>query len=143
LEKNYQCSLCGHYYEGLETPPTKCSDCGCPMIREVARGTMDSVSPEAVAHIRKKMENCPNYDSDPKSGAQSYHKLELVREIDTSRANPKLPLERTCVQVRQRCKHCGLLYAQASIPLSRRDTFERLGILSEVQSKIPGWGRSD
>jgi hypothetical protein len=85
------------------------------------------------------MENCPNYDTDARSGAQSFHKVELIREVDVSRASTKLPPERTDVKVRERCKHCGIIYTQASIPLSRPDVLERIGILSEVESKLPGW----
>ena len=139
LDKNLQCVLCGHYWENTSTQPDQCPDCGCKMIREVEKGTMDSVSSESTAHLRKHMDNCPNYDTDPRTGAQSYHKLELVREIDVSKANPKLPPERTAVTVRDRCKHCKILYNQAGIPLSRPDIMERMGILEEVEAKLPGW----
>ncbi len=139
MEMNYQCCLCGHYWENQPHKPDQCPDCGCKMIRDVQKGTMDAVAPASVAHLKKRMENCTNYDVDAKSGAQSYHKLDLVREIDVSRANPKLPPENTAVTVRQRCRHCGLLYGQRVIPLSRRDVMEQLGILGEVESKIPGW----
>ena len=143
MDKNFQCALCGHYWERASTQPDQCPACGCKMIREVQKGTMDAVSPESTAHLRKRMENCPNYDLDTRSGAASYHKLELDREIDVSRANPKLPLDRTAVIVRERCKHCKILYNQASIPLSRPDIMHRIGILSEVQSRLAGYSPDD
>ena len=137
--KNYQCVLCGHYWENAEKQPDQCPDCGCKITREVQRDNMDSVSPASTSHLRKKMETCPNYDIDMKTGAQISHKLELEREIDVSRANPKLPLERTSVFIRERCQHCKLLYTQASIPLSRPDVMQHMGILKEVESKLKGY----
>ena len=139
LDKNYQCTLCGHYWEGVPKTPDQCPDCGCRIMREVQRDNMDSVSPASTAHLRKRMEICPNYDIDMKTGAQVSHKLELETEIDTSRANPKLPLERTGVIIRQRCSHCKLLYTQQDIPLSRPDIMQRLGILAEVESRVSGY----
>jgi predicted nucleic acid-binding Zn-ribbon protein len=138
LEKNFQCALCGHYWENVTRQPDQCPDCGCKMVREVQKGTMDSVSPESTAHLRRRMENCPNYDVDVRTGAASYHRLELDREIDLSHANLKLPPERASVIVRDRCRHCKILYNQANIPLSRPDVLERMGVLSEVESKL-GW----
>jgi hypothetical protein len=112
------------------------------MIREVEKGAMDIVAPESTTHLRKKMDKCSNYDVDPRSGAPSYHKLELEREIDVSKANPKIPLDRTNIIVRQRCIHCKLLYGQESIPLSRPDVMKRLGILEEVEDKLPGYEKA-
>jgi len=139
LEKNYQCVLCGHYFENAPRRPEQCPDCGCKQVRDVERGNMDSVNPASVAHLKRRMESCPNYDTDPKTGAQSYHKLDLAREIDVSKANLKLKPEVAAVTIRDKCSHCGILYGQAIVPLSRPDVFERMGILSEVESKIPGW----
>ena len=139
MNKNYQCTLCGHYWENVEKAPAKCADCGCTIMREVQRDNMDSVSSASTAHLRKRMETCPNYDIDMKTGAQLSHKLELEREIDVSRANPKLPLDRTAVFVRERCQHCKILYTQASIPLSRPDIMQCMGILNEVESKLNGY----
>jgi hypothetical protein len=109
------------------------------MIRDVEKGNMDTVNPSAVAHLKKKMDNCPNYDTDPRTGAQSYHKLDITREIDVTKANLKMKPEIAEVTIRDRCSHCGILYGQRAVPLSRPDVFEQMGILSEVQSKIPGW----
>ena len=139
MEKNYQCVLCGHYFENAPRRPEQCPDCGCKQIRDVERGNMDSVNPASVAHLKRKMESCPNYDTDPKTGAQSYHKLDLAREIDVSKANLKLKPEVAAVTIRDKCSHCGILYGQAIVPLSRPDVLERMGILHEVESKIPGW----
>jgi len=109
------------------------------MIRDVEKGNMDTVNPSAVAHLKRKMDNCPNYDTDPRTGAQSYHKLDLTREIDVSKASLKLKPEVAAVTIRDRCSHCGRLYNQAIIPLSRRDVFERMGIRGQVELKVPGW----
>lgn len=136
MDKNYQCTLCGHYWEKQAQTPFKCPDCGCAIMREVQRDNMDSVSPASTAHLRKKMDTCPNYDIDMKTGAQISHKLELEREVDVTRANPKLPFDRTAVFVRERCGHCKILYTQTSIPLSRPDVMQRMGILEEVTHRL-------
>jgi DNA-directed RNA polymerase subunit RPC12/RpoP len=135
---NYQCVLCGHYWEAQRERPKQCPDCGCKQIREVQKGNMDAVAPESVAHIRKKVENCWNYDVDPRSGAQSYHPLRLIQELDVTKANSKLPVEVAQVTITQRCSRCGMLYGQQIVPLSRSDILERLGLLAEVEAKTHG-----
>ena len=117
----YQCSLCGWFDENAKEPPKQCADCGCSMIREATKETLDRVDPDAVAHFKKQVKDCWNYDVNPVSGAQSRHHLDLIREIDTRNAGPHVDPEKGMIILRQRCKHCKQIYGQRFIPVTRVD----------------------
>jgi len=133
----WQCVLCGFQCpEEAEAPPKQCPDCYCPRFREVTlTQRADHPSPESVAHLKKKMENCPNYDLDPKDG-KKYHKLTLVRSIDYSKAKQSHDPKQNFLTIQERCSECNQLYSQRVVPLSRPDVLEKIGILREVEGKI-------
>jgi DNA-directed RNA polymerase subunit RPC12/RpoP len=133
----YQCALCGWFVENATEPPKQCPDCGCKMIREATKETLDRVKPDAVAHFKKQVKKCWNYDVNPLSGGQSYHDLDLERDIDTRQAGPNVDPSKGLIIVRRRCKHCKQIYGQQIIPVTRIDEFERLGILNEVRAFLP------
>lgn len=133
----YQCALCGWFDENAKEAPKQCPDCGCSMIREATKETLDRVAPDSVAHLKKEVKKCWNYDQNPVSGARSHHDLDLFREIDTSHAGPNVDPEKGMVVIRQRCKHCKQIYGQRFVPVTRLDVFESLGILGEVRAFIP------
>jgi predicted nucleic acid-binding Zn-ribbon protein len=133
----YQCALCGWFIENGTEPPKLCPDCGCSMIREATKETLDRVKPDAVTHFKKQVKKCWNYDVNPLSGGQSYHDLELVRDIDTRNAGPNVDSDKGMIVVRQRCKHCKQIYGQQFIPVTRVDELERLGILNQVRAFLP------
>jgi hypothetical protein len=96
------------------------------MIREVFQeGELDNVDHRAVAHFKRKVENCFNYRIDRKKGQEPiYHPLKLKREV----------LQRPeGVYITERCETCGLLYSNRLIPSTRRDLLEKLGIKVPVK----------
>jgi hypothetical protein len=107
------------------------------MIREATKDTMDRVMPDAVAHFKKEVKKCWNYDVNPLTGGRSYHDLELIQRINTKQAGPNVDPEKGIIGVEQRCKHCGQIYRQQIVPVTRLDEFERLGILNEVRAFLP------
>jgi hypothetical protein len=99
------------------------------MIREVFQEEeLDNVDHRAVAHFKRKVENCFNYTINKKKGLEPiYHPLKLKREVFQRPEG---------VHITERCETCGLLYSQRLIPLSRTDVLEKLGI--KVPVKIQG-----
>jgi hypothetical protein len=87
----------------------------------------DWPSPESVAHLKKKVENCWNYEQEPGRG-KIYHKLELVDVVDKRKAGPDMPLDRAFVLIGSACKTCGQLYSQQFIPVSRADLLAAHGL---------------
>jgi len=132
-----QCARCGWFAEDATEFPKQCPDCGCPVIREVTKGTLDRVKPDSVAHFKTEVKKCWNFDVNPVTSGQSYHDLELVQCINTKQAGPDVDPRKGIIIVQQRCKHCGHLYGQQIIPVTRVDEFERLGILNEVRVFLP------
>ena len=133
----YQCALCGWSEENVKEPPVKCKDCGCTSIRESSKDTLDRVAPDAVAHLKKQVKKCWNYDVHPTSGAQSYHDLDIEQYLVTRYCNPKMDLTRAVITLQYRCKHCKTLYSQEIIPASRVDRFKALGIYDKVKDLLP------
>jgi hypothetical protein len=133
----YQCALCGWFVENATEPPKLCPDCSCSMIREATKETLDRVKPDSVAHLKKPVTKCWNHDVNPVSGGESYHNLDLIRDVDTSHTGPDMDPEKGMIIVRQRCKHCRQIYAQQYIPVTRIDVLERLGILGQVRAFLP------
>jgi uncharacterized protein with PIN domain len=129
--------LCGWFDENAKEPPKQCPDCGCSVIREATKETLDRVNPDAVSHFKKEVKQCWNHDVNPISGARSYHDLDLMCDIDTRNAGPNVDPETGIIIVRQRCKYCKEIYGQQFIPVTRVDEFERLGILGEVRAFLP------
>lgn len=124
----YQCVLCAWHVEDVAESPEKCPGCGNTRFREITRTSpLDHVAPEAVAHLKKRVENCWNYERDPKIG-KTYHKLELVREVDRSHAHPGIPPDVAYIVVKEVCKTCRQLYGKEQIPTSRTDVLEERGI---------------
>lgn len=126
----YQCIRCGWVIEN-KSAPEKCPDCECVKFNFInlryglkAAG-IDRPTPESVAHLKKKVENCFNYDLDPVSQMKTYHKLKLVREV-TKQLGPDPSASH--VLIRQVCEECGLLYTQRAIPFTRTDKLQALGI---------------
>jgi hypothetical protein len=106
------------------------------MFREVTEmQPADHPSPESVAHLKKKMIDCPNYDIG-EGGEKAYHKLVLVRTIDYSKAKVSSDLKRSDVTIQERCSECHQLYEQRVVPLSRPDVLRKMGILKEVEEHI-------
>jgi hypothetical protein len=132
-----QCARCGWFDENAKEFPKQCPDCGCPTIREATKDTIDRVNPDAVAHFKKPVKKCWNYDVNLISNARSYHDLDLEQAIDTRQAGPNVDPSKGLITVRQRCKHCKQVYWQEVIPVTRVDELERLGILDEVRDFLP------
>ena len=129
--------LCAYLVpEDAVGPPKNCPDCHCSRFREVTElQPADHPSPESVAHLKKKMENCPNYDVG-EGGGKSYHKLVLVRTIDYSKAKVSSDPKSCDLTIQERCSECHFLYTQQVVPLSRPDVLERMGVLKEVEEHV-------
>jgi len=94
------------------------------MFRQIYPGdNVDKVTPESVAHLKKKVTQCWNYSHDPELGKTS-HELKLKKVIDRSQANKK----DGCYVIKEMCEHCGTLYSQVVVPVTRTDLFEEYGI---------------
>jgi len=135
-ERGWQCVLCAWHMEQEQEPTTPCPNCGCQRFREYnANMPLDRVSPEAVSHLKKRVEKCWNYADDPQHG-RTYHPLELVKK--TRRAGSDL------VAIQDVCKTCGTLYSQTIIPTTRTDLLEKHHIDRDLparlgmQVKVPG-----
>jgi hypothetical protein len=132
-----QCARCAWLDENATEWPKQCPDCGCPVIRAATKDTVDRVTPEAVAHFKKEVKKCWNYDVNPLTSARTYHDLNLEQHLNTQKAGPKVDPAKGFILVQQRCKHCGQVYNQQFIPVTRVDEFERLGIMNEVRPFLP------
>ena len=133
----YQCTLCGWFVENPATPPAACPDCGCKLLRQATRDTLDSVSSDAVAHLKKQVKKCWNYDVNPTTGATSYHNLDLEAYVDTRFCNPMMSVDKAMITVVERCKHCKQTYGQELIPCTRVDRLKELKIFDEVKHLLP------
>jgi predicted nucleic acid-binding Zn-ribbon protein len=132
----FQCVLCGYQCPENTEPPDTCPDCNCPKFREVTlMAPADHPSPESVAHLKKKMENCPNYDVG-EGGGKQYHRLVLERTINYTKAKVSSDPKLCDITIQERCKECHQLYTQHVVPLSRPDSLEKLGILKEVEEHL-------
>jgi hypothetical protein len=126
-ECGWQCCACASFVQTAERPieknrPTQCTECGCRIFRAVTPGApRDRPSPESVAHLKKPVESCWNYDEDPNLG-KVRHKLELVDVVDST--NPDL------VIIKSTCKHCDMVYHQTVIPRTRVDLLKEHGLES-------------
>ena len=133
----WECVLCGYVAPESEAPPAVCPDCSCPKFREINdMWPEDHPTPEAIAHLVKKVELCPNYLNDPKIGSKKYHKLVLQQTINYSQAKISSDPKQCSVTIQQRCEGCNILYGQRNVPLSRPDVLEKLGILEEVEKHV-------
>jgi rubredoxin len=123
---SYQCVLCGWLRENVEKPPEKCEECGCTLIREIHEGEpIDHVTPDSVAHLKKRVERCWNYSV--VQGAPSYHPLVLDTKLEkTVRGGLAF------VKITKKCKTCGTPYGVGTVPLTRVDVLDRLGITEQV-----------
>lgn len=122
-----QCVLCGFYVTD-QPAPVKCPKCGCRRFRNVSlrhgikNAELDRVSPEAVAHLTKRLEKCLNYDLDPATRTKVFHDLKISRDVTR---NPQL------VTITESCSECGLRLTSHSIPVQRTDVLAKLGIKLE------------
>lgn len=115
----YQCCRCAATYDKRQR---KCTDCGCPSLREViSEEELDCVSVDSVAHFKKKLEHCLNYRIDKRRPADKiFHPLKLVRDVNKDQSNMVLIIER--------CAECNLKYSIHAIPRTRTDVLEKLGV---------------
>jgi hypothetical protein len=100
----------------------KCTACGCMMIREVIEeDQLDMPGADSVAHFRKEVEKCWNYQIDKKRpGDKIYHPLKLVREVNKDDPHT--------VFINERCEQCHMLYSKRATPRTRTNVLEKLGI---------------
>jgi hypothetical protein len=127
VEEGWQCVRCA-WFTDEPGPPKLCRDCGCPIVRRVdGLSPRDRPSPDSVAHFKKKVENCWNYNWDPLHG-RTYHRLKLIQRVAKSKADPDIPIDRAQVTIREGCKTCGELYHQEIIPLTRSDLLAAYGL---------------
>jgi predicted nucleic acid-binding Zn-ribbon protein len=116
-----QCVLCGRFLPNAEEPPKTCPDCGSPKFRRVdSVAPRDVPTPESVAHLKKHVDQCWNWEVNPRTGEKLTHKLELAQRID--RTTPDM------VVIQQVCKVCQQLYHQECIPKSRADILAAHGL---------------
>lgn len=116
FKERWQCQRCGEIIPGSR--PEECPECEGTMFRDVTRDRPDDVNPEAVKHLKKKMEDCIEYADD--HGRRVYHKLKLKTEFSRRiEAGVKI------VQIQEKCATCGHLYRQQWIPGNRKDLLEQ------------------
>jgi ribosomal protein L37E len=124
-ELGMQCQLCGHFIPDVKEPPPKCPECGCPRFRKVdGVWPRDQVTEESVAHLKKHVENCWNYEMDSRTG-KTYHALRLKWVLDKRKAYVK-DAEKARIVLQQVCAECGLGYAEKHIPMTRIDVMRAL-----------------
>jgi predicted nucleic acid-binding Zn-ribbon protein len=127
----HQCIRCA-WYNIDQPPPNACPDCGCKNFRTVSlryglkNAELDRPSVESVAHLKKRLDKCINYDLDPLTKAKTYHDLKLARDVTKTAGN-----DRALVQITESCSECGLKYTMRSIPVTRTDILQKLGIKLE------------
>lgn len=133
-ELTFQCVRCT-FVMHAEEKPRRCSECECPMIREVAPGEpLDVASEEAVAHLRKKVVNCMNYAVDPVTKNRTFHKLKIIHDPSFARVVRGIP-EKSFLEITDRCEKCKTVYTKLVIPTtpSNREILQSLGLLDKVE----------
>ena len=128
IVEGLQCVLCGWFDENAKEPRKQCPECGCGSFRRVdSTAPRDWPSPEAIAHLKKKVENCWNYQQNA-GGGKIYHHLKLVDKVDKSKALPTIPADKAFVTIRNVCETCGELYHVEIIPVTRAEVLREHGL---------------
>ena len=130
----FQCIRCTYLVENVEVQPAKCPACEGRMFREVhtkkgrwTPGILDLATEGSVAHLRKKVENCFNYEIDDDTNAKIYHPLKLVKDIKVSGSS---------VKILERCETCKEVYSIHQVPIGRKDVIEKLGLTKQVEKQL-------